>query len=96
MIDSPDITIADLAEKLDAVLASAGQQQPRFLTIDGGAAHVSLSQKSIRRMLSEGKLQAHRPIKGRVLIDRIELEALVLSATQRPRKGRGIGASNGL
>lgn len=45
---------------------------------------------SIRREISAGRLTAYRPRRGRILIDRIELDRLVLGATVRPRVGRGI------
>jgi len=89
---APALTIEDLAGKLDAVLAQAAAPAPRFLTVDGAADHCSLSPESIRRLLSSGKLQPHRPVKGRILIDRIELEELVLSANRQLRRGRGMRA----
>jgi excisionase family DNA binding protein len=62
---------------------------PRFLNVAGAAAHVGLSVRSIRNLLSAGKLVGYRPVRGRVLIDRMELEALVSSSTATPRVGRG-------
>ena len=83
-MSAPEITVADLAQRLDAVLARVDSPAPRFLTVDGAADYCSLSAESIRRLLSNGKLQPHRPVKGRILIDRVELETLVLTSTQRP------------
>lgn len=61
----------------------------RFLTIETAALHVGLSISSIRRLLAAGRITALRPIRGRVLIDRLELEAFVLSSSNVPRTGRG-------
>ncbi len=63
--------------------------EPRFLTVSGGAAYCSLSETSIRREIAAGRLKAYRPRKGRILLDRRELDALVMGADQRPRSGRG-------
>jgi hypothetical protein len=48
-----------------------------------------LSQDSIRNMLSSSRLTALRPVKGRVVIDRVELDAAVRARTCRPHRGRG-------
>ena len=70
----------------------AAKAHRRFLSITSAAQWTDLSQESIRRLLASGKLQAHRPVRGKVLVDRVELESLVLSATSAPRKGRGRGS----
>ncbi len=62
----------------------------RFFTVDGGASYTSLSVESIRRMIACGKLTAYRPVKRRILIDRHQLDAVVLSSDSRPRTGRGL------
>jgi hypothetical protein len=48
-----------------------------------------VSAGSICRLLAAGKLMAHRPVKGRVLIDRLALDSLVQGATTAVRTGRG-------
>jgi excisionase family DNA binding protein len=63
---------------------------PRYLGVDAAGTYSSLSAKSIRRLLSAGKLHAYRPVRGRVLIDREELDAFILSSgAQKLRIGRG-------
>ncbi|MHC4399219.1 MAG: excisionase family DNA-binding protein [Planctomycetota bacterium] len=78
-----------LHRKLDLLLDRTGPSQ-RFMSIRTAAAYSDLSQDSIRRLLERGDLTAHRPVRGRVLIDRQELDGVILGATARPRKGRGI------
>ena len=88
-----DVTQEDLRRiegKLDQLLDAAQAGPVRFLTIDAAERYSSLSERSIRRLISSGKLTAHRPVKGRVLVDRGQLDAVILSATSTPRKGRGI------
>ena len=63
--------------------------EPRFLTVLGAAAYCSLSESSVRREIAVGRLRAYRPRRGRILIDRRELDALILASDARPRTGRG-------
>jgi hypothetical protein len=81
--------LQDIRDKLDQLLARIGQPERAFFTIEHASAFADLSVGSIRRMLAAGQLQAHRPVKGRTLIHRAELESVILSATSRPRNGRG-------
>lgn len=90
MSDSPT-TIEALAEKLDAVLLAVKQpvDAPRFLSVERAADYCSLSVESIRRLLASGKLTPLHPVRGRVVLDRNQLDAYVLGADSRPRTGRG-------
>jgi excisionase family DNA binding protein len=79
--------VADrIAEKMAAGRFAAAQ---RFLTVADAARYTGLSTDSVRSMISTGRVTALRPVKGRVLIDRRELEAAVLASTNAPRNGRG-------
>ena len=74
---------------------AGGSLQPQaepspWLTVREAAEHSRLSQESIRRLLSGGQLTGYRPIRGRVLIARDELDNLIATATKSPRKGRGM------
>jgi excisionase family DNA binding protein len=62
----------------------------RYLSVAHAAEYADLSEDSIRSLLSSGKLTALRPVPGRVVIDRRELDALLLSSTRRPRRARGV------
>jgi excisionase family DNA binding protein len=87
--DPPTLdALADaLADRLTERLNGAPTQ--RYLSVADAARYSGLSADSIRNLLSSNKLTALRPVKGRVLIDRQELEALIRSSTTRPRRGRG-------
>ena len=63
--------------------------QRRFLSIESAAAYVDLSAKSIRRLISAGKLKPLRPVRGKIVIDRIALEQLVATSDAHPRNSRG-------
>src|SRR5262245_18506248 len=64
---------------------------PRWLSVKGAALYSSLSEKSIRNLISAGKLPARRAVRGRLLIDRFALDALFTAETgRRLREGRGI------
>ena len=72
---------------LNVALSESGR---RFMTVASAAVYSDLSRESIRRMLAAKDLTAHRPRRGRLLIDKRQLDALILSSTSRPRKGRGL------
>jgi len=65
-------------------------QVKRFFTVKQAAIYSALSSDSIRNLLAAGKLTPLRPVRGRIIIDRRELDALILSSTGRQRRGRGI------
>jgi excisionase family DNA binding protein len=52
----------------------------RFLSIQQAAVYSSLSRDTIHRMLRDGRLTRLRPVPGRVLVDREQLDALVLGS----------------
>ncbi len=70
--DTPAVTLADVLARLDAIAARLDQHatpEARWLSVDGAAVYASLSDDSIRRLLSSGKLRSapsegqdrHRP-----------------------------------
>jgi excisionase family DNA binding protein len=63
--------------------------QQRYLTVAHAARYADLSSDTIRSLISSGRLTGLRPVRGRVLIDRRELDALLASCTRAPRTGRG-------
>ena len=83
--------LASVLERLDKITAmlASGTPEQRWLTVEQAAAYSGLSEKSIRRLLSSGRLTPHRPCRGRVLIDRRQLDGAITSATTTPRRGRG-------
>jgi excisionase family DNA binding protein len=62
----------------------------RFLKVSEAANYSGLSEESLRRLLAAGKLTSHRPVAGRVLVDRRQLDALILASHQLPQKRRGV------
>jgi len=70
------------AAELNELLKQADQ---RWLTVQGAAKYASLSDESIRRLLSSGRLTAHRPVPGRVIVNRSELDAVIRSSAGSPR-----------
>ncbi len=77
--------IAELAKRVEA-----GAVQPRFFGLQGAERYAGLSVKSLRRLIATGDIVPLRPIKGKLLIDKVQLDAVILSSTLEPRKGRGI------
>jgi len=86
-MDSTEALQAILA-RLDAIEAGTPK---RFLSIASAAAWCDLSQDSIRRLIERGELTAHRPVRGKVLVDRQQLEQYVLGSAREVRGSRGCG-----
>jgi excisionase family DNA binding protein len=91
--DAP-IDLTALAKQIADKVADrlAGAPAKRFLSVDEASDYTSLSTDSVRSLLSSGKLTALRPVPGRILIDKKELDALMLASTHCPRKRRGVYA----
>lgn len=82
--------IVDRLDELAAMVTSvSGTPEQRWLTVEQAASYSGVSAKSIRRLLSSGQLTPYRPCRGRILIDRRQLDAVISSATSTPRRGRG-------
>jgi hypothetical protein len=79
--------VEQIAERVAERLA--GTPAKRFLSVPEASAYSTLSEDAIRSLLAGGKLTACRPVRGRVVIDKRELDCLILSSTDRPRCGRG-------
>ena len=90
MVDK-DVTtlLQSLTRKVDQLLSAVGRPPQRYQTIAHSAAYADLSEESIRRLIAAGKLTALRPVRGRILIDRHELDAVIRASTKSPRTGRG-------
>jgi excisionase family DNA binding protein len=83
-LDALADAVADrLAERLAALA------QRRYLSVASASEYTDLSQDTIRGLLASHKLTALRPVPGRVLIDRRELDSLLAGSTRAPRRGRG-------
>ena len=80
--------VDELTRRID-YLIDLNTTPKRWLTVANAAVYADLSQDTIRRLLDSGKLTPHRPVKGRILVDRQELDAHIQSSTATPRKGRG-------
>jgi excisionase family DNA binding protein len=82
-------TLEAIAGKLDELLARKDVEAPRFLSVERAADYCSVSPETVRRLIASGRLTGLRPCKGRIVVDRRQLESYVLSADSRPRTGRG-------
>jgi excisionase family DNA binding protein len=76
-----------LADRLAERLGAAAKRP--YLTISHAALYADLSEDSIRSLIATGKLSGFRPVPGRVLVSRDELDAHIRSSTREPRRGRG-------
>jgi hypothetical protein len=84
--------LAALARMIAEQLAERLSPEVRYFTVAKAAKYSSLSPDSIRGLLALGKLKSLRP-NGRVLIDRRQLDALILGSTKRRRRHHGQAAA---
>jgi hypothetical protein len=84
-----EVDLENLIGRLEALVGHLAPCGARWLPIDAASTYSGLSQQSIRRLLAAGKLTPHRPVPGRVLIDKRQLDALIQAAVGRPRSKRG-------
>jgi excisionase family DNA binding protein len=82
------VAVRELTARLDAGL------WPRWLSVEAAARYCSLGQKSVRNLIANGKLTPSRAVRGRVLIDRMQLDSVLAAECGRTlRKSRGIRRS---
>jgi excisionase family DNA binding protein len=80
-----------LADRLARRLGGRSEAPPqRYLSVAQAAQYAGLSSDSVRALLSGGRLTALRPVAGRVLVDKRQLDALMSASTARPRRRRGV------
>ena len=90
MSDSEAITeltvaVGELIARVD------GERWPRWLSVSLTAQYASLGEKSVRNLVSSGTLTPSRTVRGKLLIDRLQLDAVLLAGCgRRLRKGRGL------
>ncbi len=82
-----------IARKLDAILEAVSTPPRRWLSVRSAAAYSDLSEESLRRLIDAGKLTGYRPLRGKLLIDRYELDALIARSTAAARGSRGAAAA---
>lgn len=96
-----DQPLAEILERLDGIEAilcdlveRLGRPAQRWLGVAAAAEYAGLCAASIRELVARGVLTAHRPMSGRVLIDRHEIDAVFAGATRTPRVRRGTAAAD--
>jgi excisionase family DNA binding protein len=92
-----DTTITDRLDALEGLVRRLLDQRApsRWLTVAEAAQHSRLSEESIRRLIATRRLTPHYPRRGRILIDRVELDAHIAGSVRRPAGGRGQRAAEG-
>jgi excisionase family DNA binding protein len=80
--------LRELLEVQRQLVAAEQVGRSRWLSVEGAAHYGSMSPTTIRSLLASGRLTGYRPVPGKILIDRGELDSLVSSSA-------GPGAKNG-
>ena len=68
------------------ILARGSERWPRWLTKAGANEYSSLSVRTIERLCANGTLNPSRLVAGKLLIDRNELDAVILGRTATEKK----------
>jgi hypothetical protein len=68
-----------------AVQAAEQTLAPRFLSLADAESYCGLSSETLRRLIRAGKLRSFKPVAGRVLVDRLQLDEVIL-ASARPQQ----------
>ena len=77
--------VRELTARIDS------QGWPRWLSVACAVRYCSISEKSVRNLVVSGKLTPSRAVRGKVLIDKQQLDAaLHAERGKKLRKGRGI------
>jgi len=85
--------LEQVRDLLQSQANKVGFANKSFLTVQHAAEYSDLSPESIRRLVQAGKLTALRPVKGRIVIERKELDAYIRSCHKPVRAGRGLHRS---
>jgi excisionase family DNA binding protein len=67
------------------VAVQTPEQQPvrrRYFSLSDAEAYTGLSVQTLRRLARAGRLQVYRPSPKRVVVDREELDRLILSSVK--------------
>jgi len=80
--------VSRIERRLDDAV-SACRITPHWLTIADAAVYSGMSEKSIRKLLDKGEIIGRRPVPGRILIDRNELDNMIRGSVNSPKVGRG-------
>ena len=83
--------VKGIEAKVEALLARpTNHVEQGYLSLKNAAFYSDLSQKTLRRFIAKGELVDYRPARGKILIKRKELDALIQKSTTKIRRGRGI------
>ncbi len=68
----------------------SGALPQRWFGVQQASEYMGIGVASVRRLISAGKLTAYRVLRGRVLLDKFEIDSLVLGSSRQlrgPRRG---------
>ena len=81
-----DFRLERIESKLDAIATMP--RDVRWLSVDSAANYSSLSTRSIRRLLASRQLKPYKPVKGKIVIDRRELDTFIQASSIAQRSVR--------
>ena len=79
-----DDEVNRIASRLAELLKESAQPTERWLDVAAAAAHVGLTEHSIRGLVKRRKVPVHRTLNGRLLFSAVELNDWVRSGGCEP------------
>jgi excisionase family DNA binding protein len=77
-----EATLAQIDQKLDALLGVRGMLLPRYLTQDAAVQLYGVGRDTLNKWCREGRLKKYRPCVGKILFSRQELEDLLRATAE--------------
>jgi hypothetical protein len=65
------------------MLETTTELAPRYLTFASATDYCGLSEKALRKLAAQGRFRTLRPLPGRILIDRQDLDRFLDSTAQK-------------
>jgi len=77
--------LTEILTKLEAIENKLNGMYSRFMTVKEASEYLRISVSKTRKMIAAGKIPIHR-IDGKILMNRRELDYLILTGTSKPTK----------
>ena len=74
-----------ILDKLDHLEKCLNNIYSKFLTVDEASIYCRISESKMRKLIRSGKMPIHK-IDGKILLNRRELDYLIMTGTSRPTK----------
>ena len=77
--------LAAILDKLEHLEKCLNGIQSKYFSVNEAAIYCRISESKVRKLIGSGRLPFHR-IDGKILLNRRELDYLILTGTSKPSK----------